>query len=348
MYQYGVSMGYEYPGNVHRVCKCHRVPIGPVRVLYSPEHETAHYGGLVICGSPWACPVCAAKIGERRRAEVAEAFDYAYHTLQGKKVVMVTLTFPHTAWQDLKEMLRQQADALRRLRAGEPWRRIKKRIGYSGLIRSLEITHGDNGWHPHTHEAWIVDRDADADELRESIVQRWAASCRRAGLLDSKSEADFRRHAVHVLDWASESNYLQKQDDCHWGADRELASGRTKRSKGRAPFDLLDDIAEGDHQAKRLFQDYVMATKGKAQMFWSKGLKAAVGIDEKTDEELAAEPEEDAEVIAVFDSTQWNHVLAAAAQSDILDEAEEGGWQAIADWFEYHGLSPPGRPRPPD
>lgn len=335
-------MGYEHPADAHRVCKCRRVQIGAVQVLQSHQHGAAHYGGLIVCGSAWACPVCAAKIAERRRAEIAQAFDYAYNRLGGKKVVMVTLTFPHTAWQQLGPMLKQQSTALQKLRAGEPWRRVKDRVGYVGLIRSLEITHGANGWHPHTHECWIVDRDTDAAALRDTITRRWSASCRRAGILEPESEPDFERHAVHVMDWASDSDYLQKQDQSrNWGADREIASGSTKRSAGRSPFALLDDASQGDKQAAMLFRDYVLATKGRAQVYWSRGLKAAVGVDDKTDEQLAEEQQDTADVLALMTTSHWRVVLSEDARATILDLAEDGGWHALATWFDQRGLPPP-------
>lgn len=338
----GVVRGLTFPSNSHRVCKCGRVQTGAVQVLKGVEHGTAHYGGLMACGSVWACPVCAAKVGERRREEIAAAFDYAYNRLRGHKVIMVTFTFPHMSWQQLEPMLRQQADALRRLRSGKVWQRIKAQAGYGGLIRSLEITHGRHGWHPHTHEAWIVDADCDAESLRETITARWAASCRRSGLLGPDSEADFMRHAVDVLDHASESSYLAKQDEAsHWGADRELSGGSTKRSAGRHPFSLLDDASAGDQEAARLFRDYVRATHGKAQVFWSRGLKAAVGIGEKTDEELAEDYQEAAEVVALIHPRHWRAVLDERARSLILDLAESGGFAALAGWFDERGLPPP-------
>ena len=35
------------------------------------------------------------------------------------------------------------------------------RQGFKGLIRSLEVTHGANGWHPHTHELWFLKGSAE-------------------------------------------------------------------------------------------------------------------------------------------------------------------------------------------
>ena len=59
-----------------RVAHCLRqvVPIAAgVDVLHSPEHQVAHYGGLLVCGSVWMCLLCAAKMSERRRDELEQA-----------------------------------------------------------------------------------------------------------------------------------------------------------------------------------------------------------------------------------------------------------------------------------
>lgn len=36
-------------------------------------HGKAFYQGLMACGGVWTCPVCAAKVSERRRQELKEA-----------------------------------------------------------------------------------------------------------------------------------------------------------------------------------------------------------------------------------------------------------------------------------
>lgn len=79
-----------------RVARCLRavLPGGTrVDVLQDAEHGGAHYGGLQVCGSVHACPVCAAKIGERRRAELEGAI--AAHRAIGGGVLLVTYTVAH-------------------------------------------------------------------------------------------------------------------------------------------------------------------------------------------------------------------------------------------------------------
>ena len=81
-----------------RVARCMRnvnpMTIG-VQVLHSPEHQVAHYASLIVCGSVWMCPLCAAKISERRREELERAI--SRHIEQEGTVFMATYTIAITA-----------------------------------------------------------------------------------------------------------------------------------------------------------------------------------------------------------------------------------------------------------
>ena len=54
-----------------RTAKCLRIRAhdSDVQVWKSKKHKTASYGGLQTCGSVWVCPVCGAKVVERRRGK---------------------------------------------------------------------------------------------------------------------------------------------------------------------------------------------------------------------------------------------------------------------------------------
>ena len=347
----GKKAGLEHPANHHRTAKCKHTTHGmDVGVHVSKEHGAGFFSGLVTCGSVWACPVCAAKVQERRREEIAEAIDWAYK--RGLQPVMVTLTFPHYAWQTLGDLIRQQADALRRMRAGAPWKRFRVSHGYRGLIRALELTHGDNGWHPHTHELWFVSADVEAAEMCEKILARWRSSCAKAGLLDlanASQVAAFDAHAVDVKGWCSASDYLAKQDESrHWGADREMAKASTKagRAKGMHPFGLLAEAAEGNRAAGGKYLEYTEAMKGKAQLFWSRGLKEEVGISEFSDEELAEEERDSADLLGRLSLLQWRRVRDAEQRCELLEAAETGGWPAVLVFLANLQKKPPAKRGP--
>lgn len=335
----GRRAGLEHPFNFHRTAKCtHTRFHKTVGIHLSKEHKKAFYAGLVICGNVWTCPVCTAKVQERRRIEIAAGMNKAYGA--GMKCIMVTLTFPHMAFDTLPDLLSKQAVALGKLRAGNPWKKIKDKAGYHGLIRSLELTHGDHGWHPHTHEIWMVDKDCDAEWLKGKIIDRWESACTRAGLLKPSKVEAFRLHAVDVKDNASCSEYLAKMDDSkHWGADREIAKASTKESKGDHPFGLLHKFDQGDEKAGALWLEYTTAIRGRAQLYWSRGLKAWAELQEKTDEELAAEQTDEADELAELTPGEWSIVLQFGARSTMLDLAETEGRLGIQRWLtEKRGL----------
>lgn len=339
----GARKALQYVHNFHRTAKCSYVPRADIFVHHAPAYNGAFYSGLIACGCVWTCPVCAVKIQERRREEISQAIDWAYKT--GYQPAMVTLTFPHQAFHRISELLEKQKLAFQYLRSGARFTRFKTRFSYQSLIRSLELMHGKNGWHPHTHELWFVKRDLPgvenagsvAAEMKVEILRMWESACRKAGILDDASNLDaFRLHAVDVKGNCSASHYLAKMDDAkHWGADREMAKGTKKASeKGTHPFGLLDKASAGDLRAKRLFLAYAIAIKGKAQIYWSPGFKAKVGIGEKTDAELAEETREEAQVLGQILYPDWKNIRRAEKRASVLTAAEKFGWPGVCEIVE--------------
>lgn len=329
----------EY-NKLHRVVKCHRTRVGfDVKIHQSQDSGSCFYSGLSICGSVWACPVCAAKIQERRRVEIAQAMEWAYSN--GRTCLMLTLTMPHYRHQTCKELIDKQSKALACFRTSGEWSRKMKSFGFEGLIRSLEITHGGNGWHPHTHEIWILDSDFDRSEFTSLVKKRWEIACKKYGLIPHGKLKAFRDRSVDIHFDASSSDYLAKQDDAgnlSWGADREIAKSMSKKSKGAHPFQLLDAFSRGDAFRGGLFLEYANAFKGKRQIFWSKGLKDKVGINEKTDQQVAEEKEENAYLLSTLSSYAWDVVLENDARAEVLEIAEQEGEKGLDVWFRKRGV----------
>ena len=335
----GKKAGLTHPANFHQTAKCNYYRFGEfVKINKSVEHSKTFYSGVIQCGRVYTCPVCAAKVQERRRLEISKAFDYAYNN--NKKVIMVTFTFPHHNKQTLNSMLLKQALAFRKFRQGNVWQKKKVNVGFVGLIRSLEVTYGDiNGWHPHTHEAWIVDQKVNAQNFREWISKRWFNVCAKSGLLpDGFHKFDkFLEHSVQITDFASNSEYLAKLDDSkNWGADRELAKGNVKQAKGKGshPFEFLSKSLDGDKQSRLLFSEYAESMRGKAQIFWSKGLKLLVGVDELTDEQIANAEIDASFVLGQLDKEQWSIIVKNQKQAFILDLAETSGFEGVSFYLD--------------
>lgn len=338
----GRKLGLLYPSAFHRTAKCGSVLISnSVGLYHGIEHKRAFFTGLSTCGNVWTCPVCSAKIQERRRIEISKAMEWAY--ANGYKCVMVTLTNPHTSSDKLSDLLTKQADSLRLIRSGREWSNYKEKIGFVGLIRSLELTVGENGWHPHTHELWIVNQSCDVEELKKITLKRWENACIKTGILSDEKLEDFRLRSVNIKDNATNSDYLAKFDESKsWGIDRELAKGSSKSSRsGCHPFELLCECAGNLPMSKEvrgdMFIEYAMAMHGKRQLYWSQGLKKLVGIIDKTDEEICEEPDEIAILLGQISEKRWRLVLNEVAEAEILYRAETGGWKKVEEWFLERG-----------
>ena len=101
----GKKKGLFLPTEYHRTSLCKHAMTGAEVHLFKKvaEVKKGYFVGLQTCGSVWTCPICANRIQEVRRQEIATAMDYFYKA--GKQAVMVTFTFPHTAKDTLKSCL---------------------------------------------------------------------------------------------------------------------------------------------------------------------------------------------------------------------------------------------------
>ena len=107
-----------------------------------------------------------------------------------------------------------------------------------------------------------------------------------------------------------------------------MTKGHIKESKskdGKSPFDLLREYeATGDLRWANLFRVYASAFHGRKQLSWSHGLKKRLAVQDKTDDEVAKEEEELAELFASISDFDWKLVLCFKAESQLLESAELG------------------------
>lgn len=293
--------------------------------------EGASWSGLVSCGSVWMCPCCASKIAAERQAEVKLAIERAQ--AEGLVVYMATFTVPHAKFDTCADLVRNVALRFSETIAGNAWLRAKEAAGFAGFIRSLELTHGGAGWHPHLHVLYMIRGGAEATEraadLARYLFTRWSANIARAGLGECSEKAwDFQR-----CDTPEQAgDYVSK-----WGPDYELTHGHLKEGKqgGRSPWRILADYAEtGDKQDAALLIEYAEALKGHRQLTWSKGLKARFKIGELEDAEVAEKDADDAvAIVEVHEDAVRRLVKTRGAMVRALEVLEEGGVDALLKFF---------------
>lgn len=319
-----------------RVCLLCMVPgAAGVKVLHNPSRGSAHYGNLVVCGLLWVCPVCAAKISERRREEITRAI--AIWESRGGVVLIAAYTFSHGPSEALREALGRFVAAQRSMTHNDAYTRLLRDYGASGTINVLETTWGEgNGWHPHRHMLFFLEgsRAVDLAEFEERLYGAWSRAAAGKGLTMD------REHGVKVQgSWAAIADYLAKWGQVPtrrvWDASDEMTKGHLKRDRSGVrytPFDLLRSVADvGDADHARLFREYAAAFYRRRQLRWSPGLRELLGLGiEKSEEELAREEQDDALLLMLLTVEEWRAVKRHNLRAQVLEVARSGDAAAVA------------------
>ncbi len=279
------------------------------------DGQTAWFKGLEVCGSVWVCPVCAARLSERRREELQATINSAVR--QGGGVLLLTLTFPHGISDSLSQTLPAFASAIRRFKSGKAWQQLKRHYGLLGSAKALEVTHGQNGWHPHSHELLFTKRPlnkARRKMLENALYVLWRGATSACGLPEPT-----RAHGVDLQGATRAAQYVGK-----WGFSSELLRTQAKdgKQKGRNPWALLRDYALGDKRAGRLFQEYAAVFKGRRQLFWSPGLRELLcNEDGPIDQAAAARSQGEKVWVTAIDKETWGLVCKQDAHARVLELA---------------------------
>lgn len=325
-----------------RVDDClRRVIPGKTSVDVVHKHNTASpsFRNLMTCNSIWHCPVCAAKITEQRRIELSDALANTRLT-----PVLITYTFSHHMGMNLDGILGGMLEAFRRFKTGRSWQGITYGFNWIGSVRALEVTHGQNGWHPHTHELVFLNQQLDAIEqarLWQILSERWQAVLGAQGLTATREIGlDIRTGDKAVGDYVVKGS--------KWGLEHEVTKSAAKngRHNGRTPFAILLDYGAGDEASGRLFMQYAQAFKGRNQLVWSRGLRDRLGLGaEKTDAELAEDQVSELDrLLARLTLDEWKAIYYSDNRAELLDIASTGKPELIEEWLISRGIRGNGTP----
>lgn len=283
-----------------RIKACGRYRTGDAVHLEQGEHG-GRLSGLQHCGSVWSCPVCSARIQAERSRELADVIEN--HHDRGGHVAMLTLTMRHNARQSLQALWGPLGAAWNIATAqNHPVRAARAAAGVMGFMRTVEATHGRNGWHLHIHALVFLEPGADLEqlgELDEVIAAGWIGALTRKGM-----PAPTRAHGceLRLLELgaarAEVSRYFAKASYLGERAAAKRAAGEVTQTSTKAagygnktPWQLLDDAIAGDQRARRLWSEWETVSRGRRCHTWSRGLRRALQLDDElTDEELADLP----------------------------------------------------------
>lgn len=300
-------------GNSHPVYRVVRCGIGVtleprgVEIWKSIEHQSSHFGGLVSCGSVWHCAVCSAKISNRRKAELVLA---TQRNNEGGGVAgLLTATIPHVSADAAATVLKQLQKLFTGLNSGKSAVLFNQKHAIFGQVRALEFTHGFHGWHPHIHSLVFSENQICWENVGDEFYRRWAKSAK------SNYGWDLPRLSIDFRGGERAARYVSK-----WGVEDELTAGMQKKGKNesRSPWGLLSDYSEGDQKAGELWKEFATSVCKQAdstrlistrQLVWSRGLRERFGINEISDEEIAALQEAPAILLGTLSFQDWIKVI---------------------------------------
>ncbi len=297
----------------------------------------AGVAGLQSCGSPWACPVCARKIAGQRTDELREVLGAV--AAAGGSVHMLSLTMRHNRGQSLAELWSALSAAWRAVTSGRAVERERTRWGVLGMVRVIEATHGEHGWHLHVHALVAFDGPVSrelAGELGGAMFGRWERALVRKGLaapLEDRGGLDVRPVDLGAGSIDAVAEYLSK-------ITLEITGGSAKEGRrgNRSPFAILRDaLATGLAEDCELWLSWEQASRGRRQIAWSQGFREWAGLHrEMTDQEIAAEDKGGTDMLTI-PAEAWPAVRDRVAE--LLDAAEADGVAGAIHWLNVRGVS---------
>lgn len=287
----------------------------------------AHFSGLQSCGSVWSCPACAAKIRQARAVELEAAI--ARWLDCGGGIEFVTLTVPHGQRDALAETFDLVMQGWRKgVISGRRFQEERRSWGIPAWVRTVEVTLGQNGWHPHMHVLLFTRRPWTGREraLRgAALFRRWST------FVERETGRSCSRDAFRIVGGALGAGaYITKvQESESWKLGMEFTRGdlKTGRRQSVTPFELIGPASAGEAWALHRWWEWEQVTRGRRCMSWSLGARQALGMDtiELSDQQLAELEIGGDEILTIPGAIYAEVVASFGGESGLLAAVEEGG-----------------------
>lgn len=253
--------------------------------------------GVRPCKHSWACPECTAREMSTYSKKIAAGIDALYK--QDLVPFMMTLTVFHTIQQDCeitynilrkaweimdkqKTWRRKKKDGTYYVNAGA-WSKFYNEFNCKHTVKTLEITYGQHGWHPHIHMLIWVPKSKlqDVAKHEENLQKLWEQCEDKAAKIayqNHPEQYEIRKFLISKPtrnDYSHQGLYISKNDDgkikawssgfylCGWGGNNELTGLNMKEAHGKnmTPFQMLEksyDLRYSNPiESKRLLEKYM-------------------------------------------------------------------------------------------
>lgn len=295
-----------------------------VKVFRRPDRVFGRVGGVCMCGSSLACPVCAPRIAGIRVGEIEQAAVRARH--EGSRAFLVTFTMPHQRGSLLLDEIRTWQQAFEMANSGRASNAF--RADRRGYVNAAEVTYGRNGWHFHRHLLVFSENSIAPD------FSAWRDAWRRAAYSVGRYGDGWEDHAFDAREIFDGFDYVQK-------IGREIASPLTKASRSIIGLLLEDFDAPGLSGPAYCEAVWTLQQTKVGAVRWSRGLRKSLGLaDEVTDEQAAvdtATPTD--ELLGALSCHQWERVVRMNLEARLVQVAQAGR-SSLNDFLVEYSVGP--------
>lgn len=339
-----------------RLCNTKTIPQLGVRegvYLLRNENGEAKFFGQMTCKNTWACPHCSAIKMKNYATKIAAAIDALDNQYFG---FMATFTIPHLNFMSCNEVTdilyatwreafvnsttrRKCISDSKRYRYTSPVNKMYIDLGIKHFIRVGEYTWGKNGWHPHFHVIFFVEKSKVGEILNylQPVKEHWEKCHRKVALKYWQS------HNLHIsinhnnllarlwrytgsqaVDFSVDSGGKVRKVTsaaylAGWSSDKEMTGNVRKQASHNGhytPYQILELAEQGNEQFKKLYIEFALSTTRKPvhprTMFSRTGLTAIIQNKLNTDgyKEVLKKKSNRANwaVVCWFTKQEWQHL----------------------------------------
>ncbi len=379
-------------GKKEKVCSVLECGVKPIPIKKNShidyvqgEKGKRYFANIQHCGLGWVCPVCNYKIQTEKTKQLNEAL--LQYTQKGYVVYFGAVTLPHYQSEALEDNLKTLLDGWNWVKShrtvkkeirsriekfpivdfktGEVLKTIKNKPDF-WYVRSLEITYGKNGFHPHLHPIFILrkedaenylkafkdkyldwlkknDKDNQHTEQRAFMYEEWDGSFEKLTEYVNKTKIK-----EGISDEKAELIYNIKKENSRKKLADELTRGQNKKSReGVTPWEMLLYIKEKtkfrfSRSPKELFREYAEATKGKSMLQTCQYFYQYIGLDELEEAEILKDDKTE-KVLFSIEKPLWKKLAKENLIYSVKELYERGqlkgyGILAVEDFLKEKGI----------
>ncbi len=334
----------NHPG----LAACLRVPVPDAQTVdIFRKQKTGHvyYANLCTCKMVWLCPVCAARISANRTAVILglvtqidetgfanETGEPVIHRGLKYHVAMMTYTIGHKLADPLPRSMAKLKTAYHRLWSGKRAQQFMAAYDIVGTLRAFEVTHGDNGWHPHIHTLLVSRQPLDfqtCQQIWSHVGRRWSEEIESTGgyvTLDRGLDVTSGRESLaHYISNAGNKIMRVKLDPAIVYEETKTPAKLGHRA-GRTLWELLAWYVRGDVESGRLWQQAQTVLKGTRQLLASPGIVAELKDAEVLNDSFTGVEQTDSGDVLLAQLTldEWRLVNRWALRGLLLEIAKHG------------------------